>query len=82
MDIHQPCQCPHPDGGPCILPAAPLREWRISAAAATWHGSCWTDGTGICPVGRMKMEKFESFAFAIGFLAAGLLTLAAQAAIV
>jgi hypothetical protein len=30
----------------------------------------------------VEMEKFESFAFAIGFIATGLLTLAAQMSIV
>jgi hypothetical protein len=34
------------------------------------------------PTGRPKMEKFESFAFAIGFIATGLLTLVAQVTIV
>jgi hypothetical protein len=34
------------------------------------------------PPGRADMEKFESFAFAIGFIATGLLTLVAQVAIV
>lgn len=34
------------------------------------------------PAGRVEMEKFESFAFAIGFIATGLLTLVAQVTIV
>jgi len=34
------------------------------------------------PSGRASMEKFESFAFAIGFIATGLLTLVAQVTIV
>ena len=32
--------------------------------------------------GRLHMDKFESFAFAIGFIACGLLTIAAQVTIV
>jgi hypothetical protein len=34
------------------------------------------------PSGRAEMEKFESFAFAIGFVACGLLALVAQVSIV
>ena len=37
---------------------------------------------GQTPSGRFHMDKFESFAFAIGFIACGLLTLAAQVTIV
>jgi hypothetical protein len=37
---------------------------------------------GKSPVRESKMEKFESFAFAIGFIATGLLTLVAQVTIV
>ena len=39
-------------------------------------------GTGVRPPGESKMEKFESFVFAIGFVAAGLLTLVGQVTIV
>ena len=34
------------------------------------------------PSRESKMDKFESFAFAIGFIATGLLALAAQVSIV
>jgi hypothetical protein len=37
---------------------------------------------GQTPSGRVEMDKFESFAFAIGFIACGLLTIAAQVSIV
>jgi hypothetical protein len=63
-----------------LRPAA--QEWRISGTPGTWHGSCWTGGTGTTPSGRDRMERFESFAFAIGFIATGLLTLVAQVTIV
>jgi hypothetical protein len=34
------------------------------------------------PPRRLEMDKFENFAFAIGFIACGLLTLVAQVTIV
>ena len=34
------------------------------------------------PSGRIQMDKFESFAFAIGFIATGLLALVSQVTIV
>jgi hypothetical protein len=37
---------------------------------------------GKCLQGVSEMEKFETFAFAIGFIATGLLTLVAQVTIV
>jgi hypothetical protein len=57
-------------------------KWRISEPLRAWHGSCWIIGTGVNPLRRLEMDKFENFAFALGFIATGLLTLVAQVTIV
>jgi hypothetical protein len=53
---------------------------RFSAISASWHGSCSRDGQQGCSllgVKLMHVSKFETFAFAIGFIATGFLTLVA-----
>ena len=57
-----------------------MADFRDSAHLARLMLS-WRHG-GKPHSGRVEMEKFESFAFAIGFIATGLLTLVAQVTIV
>jgi hypothetical protein len=40
------------------------------------------EAAGVTPPGRPRMDKFENLAFAIGFIAAGLLTIVGQVTIV
>jgi hypothetical protein len=82
MDIHQPCQCPPPDGGARIFRAGGRGNGGFPRLSPLGTARAGQAAQGQTPFGRVEMEKFESFAFAIGFIGVGLLTLVAQVTIV
>ena len=82
MDIHQPCQCPPADGGTRIFRANGRGNGGFPRLSPLGTARAGQAAQGHIPFWRGEMEKFESFAFAIGFIATGLLTLIAQVTIV